>query len=764
MPFGISSASEVLQKRTYDIFGDIENVHVIADDMLIAAADDNEHDETLRKILTRAQEYNVKFNKDKIQFKKTEVIFMGRKIAADGIRPDEAKIAAIVNMPNPEDKEGVQRLLGMLNFLSPFIPNMSSITSPLRNLIKAGTPWRWQPEHDLAVKKLKSILSSKPVLRLYDPSLRTTIQADASSTGLGACLLQESQPVAYASRALTDPETRYANIEREMLAIVFAVQQFHHYIYGHEVEIQSDHKPLQAIVQKPLHKASPRLQLMLLKLLKYQFVITYTPGSKMYIADTLSRASVKDVATSSPILNENMRVHSVTATIPATLDRLQSFREATTADQLLMKLKMYTQNGWPSHKGTTPNDLQSYWPIRDEIHEENGIIFAGDRMIVPASMREGILKQLHKSHLGMDKCKARAYESLYWPNMSRDIEQEVANCAVCATYRRKNEKQPLMPHGIPERPWAKLGADIFEFGGHDYLLVVDYYSKYPEVARLQNKTAKGVIDVMRPIFARHGIPDTLIADNMPFNSHAMREFAHNWNFAIVTSSPRYPQSNGQSEKFVGIVKSLMRKAYHDGQDPNIALLQYRNTPVSGMKFSPAQLLMSRRLKDNIPIVAHKLQPKLVPNPAEMLQNRQDQQRSNYDKHGTRQLKQHQIGDSVQVRLNKTWDKAVVTGKPNIPHSYYVMTQDGQTYRRNERFINKSPDQANIMIHNMPEQSTSPYPGMPDRQMDMEQPYVSPPAPTVNEGHSPQASRLPLPTRRSVRHRVPPKWQSEYVSK
>ena len=191
----------------------------------------------------------------------------------------------------------------------------------------------------------------------------------------------------------------------------------------------------------------------------------------------------------------------------------------------------------------------------------------------------------------------------------------------------------MIPHDVPKRPWSKLGTDLFAFGGHDYIVVVDYFSKFPEVSLLRDKTAEGIIVALKSIFARHGVPDTVVADNMPFASHRIREFADSWGFSVVTSSPRYPQSNGQSEKFVGTVKQLLRKAHHEGQDPHLALLQYRNTPVSGLKYSPAQLLMSRRLKDTLPTTASLLKPTVVESARIDLQRRQTKQKSQYDKSG-----------------------------------------------------------------------------------------------------------------------------------
>ncbi|GFO30050.1 hypothetical protein PoB_005655500 [Plakobranchus ocellatus] len=210
--------------------------------------------------------------------------------------------------------------------------------------------------------------------------------------------------------------------------------------------------------------------------------------------------------------------------------------------------------------------------------------------------------------VGVDKCKSRARESIFWPGITKDIELHMNKCTTCAKFRNSNRKEPMISHEIPNRPWAKLGADIFHFGGHDYLLVVDYFSKYLEIARLKTKTATGVKTVLRPIFARHGIPDKLIADNMPFNSYEMKKFAKEWNFTITTSSPTYAQSNGQSERYIQTVKNLIRKAVEENNDPNLALLSYRNTPIYGLENSPAQLLFGRRLQDQVPTATKLLKP------------------------------------------------------------------------------------------------------------------------------------------------------------
>ncbi|KAJ8361647.1 hypothetical protein SKAU_G00181720 [Synaphobranchus kaupii] len=195
-------------------------------------------------------------------------------------------------MPNPTDAKGVQRLIGFANYLAKFMPHLSSVCEPLRRLLDKDTPWHWLPKHEAAVYELKSLATTMPVLRYYDVTKPITIQSDASQSGLGCCLMQEGQSIAFASRALTPTEKNYAQIEKECLSIVFACQRFHHYLYGRDpITAETDHKPLISIFSKPLLNAPKRLQSMLMTLQSYDLRVIYKPGPEMFISDTLSRAT-----------------------------------------------------------------------------------------------------------------------------------------------------------------------------------------------------------------------------------------------------------------------------------------------------------------------------------------------------------------------------------------------------------------------------------------------------------------------------------------
>ena len=391
-----------MQKKTYQVFGAIPDTHMIADDMLIASDTEVEHDNNLRTVLNTAIQSNVKFKLSKTQLKQSSVSYYGHELGKDGLRPDPSKVKAIVEMPDPTDQASLKRLMGMLNFLSKFIPNKASVVSPMSNLLKSGVEWTWGPAQQQAMAQIKIILSNEPVLKLFESQKPVTIQADASSTGLGACLLQDDRPIAYASRALTDSETRYAQIEKELLAIVFAANKFHHYIYGTSVEVESDHKPLESILTKPIHQASPRIQIMMLPLMRYNLEVKYVPGSRLDIADTLSRAYVNDssIDTESQIECGKYRIHSVTEHYPVSPQRLEELREATRDDLDLQKLRNFVYHGWPSHRSSVPSELHPYWQFRSEIHEENGLLSINERLIIPSSMRPEMLTRVHQGHAG----------------------------------------------------------------------------------------------------------------------------------------------------------------------------------------------------------------------------------------------------------------------------------------------------------------------------------------------------------------------------
>ncbi|PFX12349.1 Retrovirus-related Pol polyprotein from transposon 17.6 [Stylophora pistillata] len=261
--------------------------------------DKKQHGKALKGVLDRIRDSGLKLYEKKCRTGVTETTFLGHMITAEGIKPDPKKIEAITDTPTPSNKTEVQHFLGMITYLDKFLPHLSDETAPLRQLLEKDVEWHFEEHHHHAVQWLKNLVTSTPILTYYDPNLPLRITADPFKSGLEAVLEQGHQdtwkPVAFASRAMTQSEQNYAQIEKEILAIVFACECFHEYSYGRAVTVRSDHKPLKAIFTKPLSKAPPRLQRLLLRIQRYDLHVQYTPGTDIPVADALSRAYLTKV-------------------------------------------------------------------------------------------------------------------------------------------------------------------------------------------------------------------------------------------------------------------------------------------------------------------------------------------------------------------------------------------------------------------------------------------------------------------------------------
>jgi hypothetical protein len=381
-------------------------------------------------------------------------------------------------------------------------------------------------------------------------------------------------------------------------------------------------------------------------------------------------------------------VHSLASSTVIPAITLQKLREATIADPVLRNVRKHMDAGWPRRN---PDGLNAYWSRRDHLLTDDDILFINDRVVVPESMQSEMLQLLHEAHIGAEKMTSAARQVLFWPGMATDIKEIAAACSTCDQHCPANQKEPLIPHAVPERPWMKVGADILTLAGSDFLLVVDYFSKYPELAKLERKNAQCIITHLKSIFARHGIPEVIMSDNMPFSSHEFAVFAEEWGVHQETSNPTYPRSNGQVERAVQTIKRLLLKA----QDPYLALLHYRNTPLTGMSHSPAQMLMSRRLRSKVPVAPSHLSPRVVDPRGDLVQQ-QRKQKAAHDRNAA-PLKGFDPGDAVLVRQGKTWRPARVLHHDNAPRSYWVVTDEGSELRRNRGHLRprKNTPNANV---------------------------------------------------------------------
>ena len=721
MPQGISSAPEEYQRHQNEALSGLNGVEVIAADILCYGSGETidealaDHDSNLLSLLVRAREVNLKLNKKKLRLRLEQVPYMGHLFTSEGLRPDPQKVEAIVNMPRPDDKRAFQRLLGRVTHLSRFMPTLSEVSEPLHKLTEKNNLFMWESQQEEAFQTIKNMISSTPVLKYYDVVSETTIQCDASESGLGATLLQDGQPVAFASRSLSAAERCYAQIEKECLAIVFACTRFNQYLQGRDLTtVETDHKPLVPIFQKSLHSAPKRLQRMLLHLQKFNLQVKYLLGLQMYIADMLSRAYLRvDHSKDENVpeyqifqLSQEQQLFQEIADInQVDYMRLsegthQQIKQCTVAGAALQSLMNTIMTGWPQTKEEVPVCNHEYWNYKEELTVQDGVLFKGMKVIVPTSMRPQMIARVHSSHLGPDACVRRARNVLFWPGMVGQIKDQVQCCEVCNDFLARQQKEPLMTHKIPETPWSKVGQDLFTEGGENYLVTVDFYSDYFELDLLADTTAEStVIKATKCHFARHGIAD-MVTDNGPqYSSTLFTKFAHEWEFQHITSSPLHSQSNGKSESAVKIAKNLVNKAKRDNKDLQMSLLEWRNTPDSN-GLSPVQKLMSRRTRTTIPTTEVLLKPEVADGVYDNIKRKRQQAKAAFDKRAT-PLPELQVGEPVRLQPTNPkapWEKGSCVAKVGT-RSFLIETECGDLLRRNRKFIRQDPSQAPVISEN-----------------------------------------------------------------
>ena len=695
LPFGISPAPELYQREMDRLFAGVP-VEIIVDDFLVHGKDQSEVDEKMRRVLDRSREVGLKFNPKKVKLRVPEVSYVGHLFSAEGLKPDPEKIRAINDMPPPVDKEGVLRILGTVNYLDKFIEHKADIQEPISQLTQKDAAFVWEKPQQEAFNHLKSVITSAPALAYFDNTKETVLNVDASIKGLGAVIMQDGKPVAFGSKTLTSCERRYANIERELLAIVWGAQKFHTYVYGRRVIVETDHKPLESIFRKPLNDAPPRLQRMLLKLTKYDLDVRYVPGKQQVISDCLSRAPISDTAPATE--PEDVIGINLIEDLGFESSTLKRFKETSSNDETSRVVMEYVLKGWPSEKEQVDELAREYWSFKEELSVEDGLLFKSDRIVVPRSLRAEVLDEIHGAHMGESKSLSFARDYVFWPSMTVQIKDRVSSCSICNAFRNRQQRESLHPHDIPGLPWQVVGTDLFDYAGQTYLLVTDFYSKYFEIELLRQNTARCVINNLKKIFARFGVPDEVVSDNgsqysntrnLFSTTHEFKQFAEEWGFRHTTSSPEYPQSNGAAERAVQTAKRIFKKAAADKKDPFEGLLKYRNTPFEDIGVSPVQLLMSRRTRTMIPTHRRLLLPQAV-DPDQVvkaLKQRQSVSKKNYDKQG-RDLPQLEPGDKVRIRPNRDreWRKAEI-----LPRSYLLQDERGRVYRRNRKQIISVPN-------------------------------------------------------------------------
>lgn len=686
---GVKPAAGIFQQIMETVLAGIEDVKIYFDDLLISSSTIQQHRNTLFDVFERLEKFNLKVRFEKCNFLQREVKYLGVIVNANGQRPDPAKVESIISMPPPQNISQARAFLGAIGFYTRFIKSMSTIRSPIDKLMRKDEPFIWSAECEEAFNQFKKLLTSDLLLTHYDPRLPIMIAADASSTGIGCVAYhtyadESVKAFHHASRRLSQAEQSYSQIEKEGLAIIFAVKKFHKYIWGRRFTIFTDHRPLLVIFGSnkgvPVHTAN-RLQRWAIILIGYDFAIKFIGTDDFGHADILSRLIADRPPSQEDIIIANITIGDEVNIIEAEFSSFspvsfEIIRSETLKDDTLTVLKEYITTKWP-HKSTIKSmEVLRYFNLQDELQIINDVVIYRDRTVVPPSCRQRILCTLHKAHPGIVRMKSLARCFVFWPGMDAAIEQLTASCTACQQALKAPVKTCLSAWPTPSHPWFRAHADFAgPINNLWYFIIVDAYTKWPEVYTMSTTTTSATTSALKELCARFGSMEKLVTDNGPqFTSGMFEEFCKRESIEHIRTAPYMPMSNGLAERFVDTFKTALVKSRKYNND-NIQefLRTYRATPNSRAPFgkSPAELMFGRRIRLPISIVLPPVPPPTTKNTA-----MEDQFNK---KHGAvpRSFKEE---EEVIVRFHKNakWEKASVI-EP-VGSVMYNILMDGQVRR------------------------------------------------------------------------------------
>ena len=359
-------------------------------------------------------------------------------------------------------------------------------------MLKKENDFIWAQNHQTCFDKIKEAVCKDVILKFYNPNLPIFIETDASQNGIGVVLLQpldsnfvldenniltKLMPVALASKTLTSAECNYANIEHELLGVVFGVLHFKHFTFGNEVNIITDHKPLISLLKKSLAACSSRLSRLILKIVDYPLKVMYQPGRKMVIRDALSHLSTHQTPdTKETVPGLNVTIHKVGVFSNTDNTSMQSIRQETQNDAELQTLLQYIMKGFSMTKDECHDAIKPSFNYREELTVVNGLVLKGQCIVIPSKLRQSCLRRLHFAHMGINKTLCQARQSIFWPGLSKNITDIIFTCPACMKYSAKNCAKPLINDLAATKPWQALSIDNFKWKGHKYLIILDHFS------------------------------------------------------------------------------------------------------------------------------------------------------------------------------------------------------------------------------------------------------------------------------------------------
>lgn len=611
--FGVNAAPEIFQRTMDSLFRRCKGVINFMDDFLVFGRTKQELEERVQEVLKIMNNNRLTLNKEKCKFGLTEVEFLGYTLNGKGIRPSKEKIVAIEECREPKSAAELRSFLGLVTFVSPFIRDFSTITEPLRKMLRSNELKEWSAEQSEAFEKLKKrVRDNVDTQGFFELGATTKLYTDASPVGLGAVLVQQrrdgsEQIIAFASKSLTETERRYPQTQREALALVWAIEKFYYYLLGHTFTVLTDHQALEYIYNGKYRdgkRAVTRAEGWALRLSAYDFKVQYIAGEKN-IADPLSRLVVSSDEAYKEA-NEMYELGSVSLKLNAigeeseaiTIDKI---RETSLIDEEIQAvMKAILDEEWTA-------EVKHFQAFAQELHVMNEILLRGERMVLPKSLRQQAIRIAHIGHPGVVRMKRALREKVWWPRIDGEVDNFAKKCLGCTVVARDDPPEPMSRTEMPKQPWDFIAIDFYTPKELEaiVLVVVDYYTRYVHCVPIPRNDAGKTIEALEKIFNVFGYPKRLKADNgPPFQGKEFSEWCRSKGIILVHSIPYWAQQNGMVERMMKNITRALSIGKVEGRPWRQSLsnfaVAYNKTPHSTTGIAPSDMMFNRAVRGLLP--------------------------------------------------------------------------------------------------------------------------------------------------------------------